>query len=125
MFLHYFDFILEYGAPALTYGGWWEKAHRFLVKLPYLRTGRRVSSLLRLLVLRVRVADTIRRKKAVTRVRASPDRYVWTKVKVDGRWRKKLVRVVDAVETVGFDEAAAGEAGGVREHSGYLDVSGG
>lgn len=60
---HYFHFMMEYGVPALTYSGWWEKAHRFLVKMPYLRTGRRVENLENLILLRVALADRVRQMK--------------------------------------------------------------
>lgn len=85
MFLHYYDFILEYGAAALTYGGWWEKAHVFLVKVPYLRTGRRTVSLIKLLMLRVVLADTVKRKKLIALHRTPNDKYVWTRKRIDGK----------------------------------------
>jgi len=122
MFLHYFDFIIEYGAPALTYGGWWEKAHRFLVKVPYLRTGRRVASLIRLLMMRVVLADTVKRKKNIALNRAPKDSYVWSKKKVDGKWRRILVHKSSLIHTSpGVDEDGGNQAG-VREHDGYLDT---
>lgn len=58
---HYYHFYKEYGAPALTYSGWWEKAMRFLVKMPYLRTGRQTKGLEEKLVMRVVLADRVRR----------------------------------------------------------------
>lgn len=60
--IHFTDFIPEYGAPALTYGGWWEKAHLPYVKAPYLRTGRRVEDLYKLLMLRIALMEAIRQK---------------------------------------------------------------
>lgn len=64
-FLHYYHFIKEYGAPALTYGGWWEKAHMFLVKAPYLRTGKRVNDMYPMLMMRIALTDTVRQKSAI------------------------------------------------------------
>jgi hypothetical protein len=61
--LHYPDFIQEYGIPALTYTGWWEKAHRYLCKLPFLRTGRRTKRLEELMLLRIALAEILRRKE--------------------------------------------------------------
>lgn len=61
--MHYFLFMLEYGVPALTYSGWWEKAHRFLVKMPYLQTGRNLHNLENLIMLRVALADRVRQTK--------------------------------------------------------------
>ena len=49
----------------MTYTGWWEKAHRYVVKLPYLRTGRRTKRVYELLVLRVALAEAVRRKEKV------------------------------------------------------------
>ena len=62
---HFPEFIPEYGAPALTYGGWWEQAHIGLVKVPYLRTGRRVQDLYRLLMLRIALFEAIRQKMKI------------------------------------------------------------
>jgi hypothetical protein len=61
--MHYPDFIWEFGIPALTYTGWWEKAHRYLCKLPFLRTGRRTKRMEELLLLRIALAEIIRRKE--------------------------------------------------------------
>lgn len=63
--LHYYDFILEYGVPSLTYTGWWEKAHIFLVKRPYLRTGGRKQDLYEKMLMRVIMADRVRRMNSV------------------------------------------------------------
>lgn len=57
--LHYYHFILEYGVPLLVYTGSFEKAHRFLCKLPYQRTGMRLKNLWELLMLRVVLADRV------------------------------------------------------------------
>ena len=67
MVVHYPGFYLEYGVSTLTYTAWWEKAHVKLVKVPYLRTGRNVKSLLKLVVIRVALWDTVRQKKSVLR----------------------------------------------------------
>jgi len=63
--VHYVEFIHEYGAPDLIYGGWWEKAHRFLVRLPWLRTGRNLKNMHELMLLRCALADIVRQKKAI------------------------------------------------------------
>ena len=62
--LHYPTFIKRYGAPALGYAGWFEKALRFLVKVPYLRTGRRVSGTLHHVTRRISLAEASLKKKA-------------------------------------------------------------
>jgi len=71
--LHFYFFTKECGAPALTYGGWWEQAHTKLVKLPYLRTGRRVEDLYRLLVLRTALCDAVRQKTRTLEDGRGPD----------------------------------------------------
>ena len=71
--LHYPDFILEFGIPALTYTGWWEKAHRYLCKMPFLRTGRRVKRQEELLLLRIALAEILRRKERALEL-ANPNR---------------------------------------------------
>lgn len=43
--LHYIEFIRLFGMPNMTYSGHWEKAHKFLVKVHYLRTGRRLDNM--------------------------------------------------------------------------------
>lgn len=61
--VHYPDFIHEFGIPSLTYTGWWEKAHRYLCKMPFLRTGRRVERQEELLLLRIALSEILRRKE--------------------------------------------------------------
>jgi len=70
---HYPDFIREYGIPSLTYTGWWEKAHRYLCKMPFLRTGRRVKRQEELLLLRIALSEILRRKERALE-RADPSR---------------------------------------------------
>lgn len=60
---HYPQFIREYGTPALTYTGWWEKAHRYLCKMPFLRIGRRRQRMEELLLLRIALTEIVRRKE--------------------------------------------------------------
>lgn len=80
---HYPTFIKRYGAPALTYSGWWEKGIRFLVKLPYLRTGRRMKNLFKHLMGRIAFADVVRRKKLALE-RAHPgDTLEWDLIELD------------------------------------------
>jgi hypothetical protein len=62
--LHYQAFIQRYGVPSLSYAGWWEKAMRFLVKVPYLRTGRRTKGLYTHLMNRIAFVEVIAKKKA-------------------------------------------------------------
>jgi hypothetical protein len=71
--VHYPDFIREFGIPALTYTGWWEKAHRYLCKMPFLRTGRHVARLEELLLLRIALTEIVRRKERALE-RANPNR---------------------------------------------------
>lgn len=78
---HYHAFMKEYGVPALTYSGWWEKAHRFLVKMPYLRTGRKTRQLAQLLMLRVALSDRVNQMK-----------YILEKAKGKGKVRAFTVR---------------------------------
>ena len=44
----------------LMAAGWWEKSHRFLVKMPYLRVGKNTKRLYELLMVRVLLADRVR-----------------------------------------------------------------
>ena len=121
MFLHYYDFILEYGAPTLTYGGWWEKAHIFLVKVPYLRTGRRVASLIKMLMLRVALAETVKRKKHIVLSRAPEDEKVWVTKRINGKKRKVVVSKASLAEKEDEYIADGNDVqAGVREHDGYL-----
>lgn len=62
--IHYQAFIERYGVPALSYAGWWEKAMRFLVKVPYLRTGRRLKGMYTNLMKRIAFMEVVAKKKA-------------------------------------------------------------
>ena len=87
-----------------------------------LRTGPRVASLIKLLMMRVVLADTVKRKKNIALSRAPKDSYVWSKKKVDGKWRRILVNKSSLTHTSpGVDEDGGNQAG-VREHDGYLDT---
>ena len=65
---HFFDFTVEYGTPTLTYTGSFEKSHRFLCKLPYLRTQREGEGVWEQIVLRVVLAERVTRTKSVLEV---------------------------------------------------------
>jgi hypothetical protein len=81
-----------------------------------------VASLIRLLMMRVVLADTVKRKKNIALNRAPKDSYVWSKKKVDGKWRRILVHKSSLIHTSpGVDEDGGNQAG-VREHDGYLDT---
>ena len=61
---HFYHFVLEYGSALLTYTGSFEKSHRFLCKLPYLRTGRRVGGVWEQVTVRVALADRVVKVKS-------------------------------------------------------------
>ena len=63
--IHFYDFTTERGSALLSYTGSFEKSHRFLCKLPYLRTGRKVEDVWEQIVLRVVLADRVVKVKVV------------------------------------------------------------
>jgi len=103
--LHYVDFIRLFGMPNNTYSGHWEKAHRFLVKLPYLRTGRNVEGVQDLIMRRVALFSTVylkrrlllklRRKMKIT----SPQEQAEERRR---KFRKRLVTGPNRVEPVTY-----------------------
>ena len=141
--VHFFDFVLEFGVPALTYGGWWEKAHRFLCRLPYLRTGRKVKDLHKLVVVRVALAEEVRKQLYVVKKEKSSWCWDLEEVNVEGEEEEegdravpvfKLVRrkrtdkevnLLEADLEADQDGVGGGEDNVGRLHDGYVRVPAG
>lgn len=114
---HYYHFIVEYGVAYNTYSSWWEKAHRVMLKMPYLRTGRRVQDLERLLLLRLQLADVVRQKKSIMDHMYSVSQYDWKRqMGLDGKTSMQLIR--RDVHTPIEEDAVESLTG--RDRTGYV-----
>jgi hypothetical protein len=122
--IHYFDQIIDYGVPFLLYNGSFEKAHRFLCKLPFLRTGMRKGNIWDLIMLRVALADRVVQLK--TRLEA-----MRAKFNADGPPSggadasdpsEQLTRLVTEFYPKKYSTEPSGPPSGSLDNNGYLNI---
>jgi hypothetical protein len=118
---HYSDFIRRYGAPALSYAGWWEKAIRFLVKVPYLRTGRRLKNMFKQLMHRIAFAEVINRKRAALERECPGETLSWELEELEsGKKVWRLQRTKRGGRDARMDDDSAPVRASSWDNTGYL-----
>ena len=120
---HYYHAIKEYGVPNLWYTGPWERSHRYLCRVPWLRTGRNTERLHEQVTLRVVVADRVRQVVAVFSTR-SPQVSGLKATKTSAVGEELVEALVDgAAEDTGDYDDDCDTALRSYESNGYLSLS--
>jgi len=113
----------EYGYVDLQ-AGWWEKSHRFLVKMPYLRIGKNTKRLYELLLIRVVLADRVRQMIRVMKVVEGRETVDWVDREAGvGRRFRIIKRISDEVLSTMEQPAIAQETYTGYDKDGRLELS--
>lgn len=117
--IHYQAFVERYGVPSLSYAGWWEKAMRFLVKVPYQRTGRRIKGMYTHLMHRIAFVEVIAKKKSALERHNPGETLSWQLETLESG--KKVWRLCRTQATTGDNiEGAAVPRASSWDNTGYL-----